>query len=166
MENPLTIITGGQTGVDQAALQAAGDAGLETGGWCPPGRLCESGVIPPEFPLRETEKEFSDRAPDIPRSLRTERNVSEAGAVLILIPGEMVPDPGTRWTRECASHFRKPLLVADPFDESNIEIIFQWIRACQPKALHVAGPAESRCPGIFDQTYSLLKKVFLLLIKE
>lgn len=152
--------------MDQAALEAAGDAGLETGGWCPPGRLCESGAIPPEFPLRETEKGFSDRAPDIPRSLRTERNVSDADAVLILIPEEMAPDPGTRWTRECAAHFRKPLLVADPYDESNKEIIFQWIKACQPKILNVSGPAESRCPGINRQTHSLLKEVFLVLKKS
>ncbi|MEY2585055.1 MAG: hypothetical protein QOD80_1081, partial [Verrucomicrobiota bacterium] len=45
------VISGGQTGVDQAALRAARDSGLEIGGWCPPGRVCEDGVIPAEFPL-------------------------------------------------------------------------------------------------------------------
>jgi hypothetical protein len=162
----LRIISGGQTGVDQAALKAALETGLQTGGWCPPGRLCESGAIPVAFPLRETEQEHSERAPDIPRSLRTERNVRDADAVLILLPRDTAADPGTRWTRECAAHFRKPLLVADPYDPSNRETISKWIRATRPGTLNVAGPAGSRCPGIYDQTYSLLKKVFLLLIED
>ena len=166
MGRPLKIITGGQTGVDQAALKAALDCGKGIGGWCPPGRACESGAIPAEFPLRETEQERSERAPGIPRSLRTERNVRDAEAVLILLPQSMAPDPGTRWTRDCATHFHKPLLVADPFDASNQAIILQWIRASQPGILNVAGPAESRFPGIYKETYSLLKKVFLQWIRE
>jgi hypothetical protein len=45
-----TVISGGQTGVDQAALRAALQSGLTCAGWCPPGRACESGTIPLEFP--------------------------------------------------------------------------------------------------------------------
>jgi hypothetical protein len=57
------VISGGQTGVDQAALRAARDCGLKIGGWCPPGRTCEAGVIPVEFPLEETEQERSVGGP-------------------------------------------------------------------------------------------------------
>ena len=69
------VISGGQTGVDQAALRAAKACVLAMGGWCPPGRLCDSGLIPSEFPLQETERERSPGAPDVPRSQRTEWNV-------------------------------------------------------------------------------------------
>lgn len=158
--HPLRIISGGQTGVDQAALKAAAEAGLSTGGWCPPGRVCESGQIPAEYPLQETEKDRSKWALDIPRSLRTERNVRDSDAVLILLTPKLSSDPGTQWARDCAALFRKPLMVADPFDDSNQEMILKWIRATQPKTLNVAGPAESKCPGIHRQAYSLLLKVF------
>ena len=42
------VISGGQTGVDQAALRAAKAAGLETGGWMPLGWLTEE-CPRPEF---------------------------------------------------------------------------------------------------------------------
>ena len=63
-----TVISGGQTGVDQAALRAAMQYGLSCAGWCPPGRESESGTIPLEFPLRETRrnearKHLMSRAP-------------------------------------------------------------------------------------------------------
>src|SRR2546430_17536769 len=79
------VISGGQTGVDQAALRAARDCGLAIGGWCPPGRGCDSGVIPLEFPLQETERERSPDAPDVPRSQRTEWNVRDSDATLVIV---------------------------------------------------------------------------------
>jgi len=86
MRLPLKIISGGQTGVDQAALITAQKIGLETGGWCPPGRVCESGTIPEYFPLKETPQERSPDAVDVPRSQRTEWNVRDSDATLIVRP--------------------------------------------------------------------------------
>ncbi|MEO1088507.1 MAG: putative molybdenum carrier protein, partial [Acidobacteriota bacterium] len=77
-----TVISGGQTGVDRAALRAARRQGLEIGGWCPPGRVSEDGMIPVSLSLRETPRDRSQWAPDVPRSLRTEWNVRDAGVVL------------------------------------------------------------------------------------
>src|SRR6266404_7590609 len=78
------IISGGQTGVDQGALRAAKECRLEIGGWCPPGRVRETGTIPPEFPLKETARERSADAPDVPRSQRTEWNVRDSDATLVI----------------------------------------------------------------------------------
>jgi hypothetical protein len=155
------IVSGGQTGVDQAALRAAQTCGLDYGGWCPPGRLCESGTIPSIFSLEETPEERSPEAPEIPRSQRTEWNVRDSDATLVLRPVLCdEQDMGTDWTIRCAARYGRPLLVRDPADPMAPALITQWLREKSIHTLNVAGPSESACPGIGDQAYSLLLKVF------
>jgi len=173
------VISGGQTGVDQAALRAAKECGLEIGGWCPPGRVCETGVIPEEFPLRETERERSPDAPDIPRSQRTEWNVRDSDATLVIRLGEAShppspgfgvasrdaatgeePDPGTAWALRCAKQLGLPLLFCDLSDPTAKQKIQEWLRRTPIKVLSVGGPAESTSPGIGDRAYCLLRGVF------
>ena len=162
----MKIISGGQTGVDQAALRVAESRGLELGGWCPPGRVCESGRIPDRFPLRETTEERSGRARDVPRSLRTEWNVRDSDATLILrrlIPAEQFHSgPGTTWTFECAVHYGKPLLLSDVREpaDTNVNIVCVWLDSLKVRTLNVAGPAESAQPGIGRLAEEFLLKVF------
>ena len=155
-----TVVSGGQTGVDQAALRAARDCGLAIGGWCPPGRKSEAGPIPAEFPLRETPVERSPEAPEIPRSLRTEWNVRDSAATLILRParGEGA-DPGTDWAARCAERYGRPLLVCDPRDPAAASLISHWLAELPIRSLNVAGPSETTAPGIGKSTHALLMKV-------
>lgn len=152
------VVSGGQTGVDQAALRAARDCGLEIGGWCPPGRESEAGVIPAEFPLQETEEERSPDAPNVPRSQRTEWNVRDSDGTLV-IRGGAKEDAGTQWTLDCAARYLRPLLVCDVADPGAKDKIKQWLAANAIGRLNVAGPAESMSRGIGDKTYALLKHV-------
>jgi putative molybdenum carrier protein len=163
------IISGGQTGVDQAALRAGKDCGLEIGGWCPPGRVCESGVIPAEFPLQETEQERSPDAPDIARSQRTEWNVRDSDATLVIRSGEAshsdaateeVADPGTEWAMQSARRYGRPLLVCNVDDSKAKEKIQRWLVTFAIDALNVAGPSEASSRGIGDRAYALLLQVF------
>ena len=78
---PSRIVSGGQTGVDRAALDVAIAIGIEHGGWCPAGRLAEDGVVPPQYDLRETD---SNEYP-----VRTELNVADSDATLILYEGKL-----------------------------------------------------------------------------
>jgi hypothetical protein len=161
---PVVLISGGQTGVDQAALRAAQARGLQTDGWCPPGRQCDGGLIPTDLVLRETPAERSRRAPDTPRSLRSEWNVRDSDATLVLRP-EQDPeiDPGTAWTITCASElYRRPLLICDPFDPQSGERIREWLGRHAVVRLNVAGPSERRTPGIGEATYYLLLDVLPL----
>ena len=156
-----TIISGGQTGVDQAALRAAQKAGLSCDGWCPPGRQCESGPIPRHFQLKETPEERSTSAPDIPRSLRTELNVRDSDATLIIRPAaEHKGDPGTDWTVKCAKMYGRPFLVCDPDDQNALKTVTWWIHALTIQRLNVVGPSEGTAPGIGDKSYRLLLEIF------
>jgi Circularly permutated YpsA SLOG family len=161
MSSVKKVVSGGQTGVDQAGLRAAQTCGLECGGWCSPGQLCESGRIPSIFPLQETPEERSADAPDIPRSQRTEWNVRDSDATLILWPKLRVErDQGTEWTIRCAGRYGRSLVVCDPDDPTAPAMITQWLRENSVHTLNVAGPSESVCPGIGAQSYSILLRVF------
>jgi hypothetical protein len=153
------IISGGQTGVDQAALRVARELGFEIGGWCPPNRACENGTIPDDFPLIPTPYEHSPDAPHIPRSLRTEWNVRDSDATLVLLPQSLQHDIGTAWTITCAQHLAKPLLVIDPFLKDAPAKIYDWLASLSPRILNVAGPSERTCPGIGHATEDILRQV-------
>jgi len=159
-----TIISGGQTGVDQAALRAARNCGLTIGGWCPPGRECEAGLIPPEFALIETPNDRSPEAPDVPHSQRTEWNVRDSDGTLVIVAASLCEaragDLGTEWSVRCAKRYKRPLLLCDVDDSETKKKIEQWLGSNLVTTLNVAGPSELTSPGIGDGSYALLKRVF------
>jgi len=95
------IVSGAQTGVDRAGLDAAMKLGVATGGWCPAGRLAEDGTIPEKYALTETES--------ADYKVRTEWNVRDSDATLILNLGPL--EGGTALTTELAKQHKKPCLI-------------------------------------------------------
>ena len=151
----MKIISGGQTGVDRAALDAALEVGFEIGGWCPKNRWAEDGPIPHSYPLHET------RTDDV--AVRTQRNVECSSGTLVLTRGS--PMGGTRLTCELAQSMRRPLLVVDLSDpeEDPVDLIVDWVRRERPRILNVAGPRESGAPGVYEQAKTLLRLAFELM---
>ncbi len=154
------VISGGQTGVDQAALRAATELDFKIGGWCSPGRMSRRGLIPKEFPLLETEYERSTLAPDIPRSQRTEYNIRDSDATLVLKPDHAGKDPGTIWTIKCARLYKKPCYIINPYVPEVEKSIIGWLSKTPIEVLNIAGPAEETSPGIYQQAYNLLVRIF------
>ncbi|MDY0165433.1 MAG: putative molybdenum carrier protein [Thermoguttaceae bacterium] len=134
----MKIISGGQTGVDRAGLDAARKLGLPHGGWCPRGRRAEDGTIPSRYQLDETAS--------ADYTVRTERNVLDSDATLILCRD--APSGGTLLTISLAERHGKPILVVDPDDIAGADRIADWLREHDFPVLNVAGPRESQSPGI------------------
>ena len=153
--NRLQIISGGQTGVDLAALDVALQLDLDCGGLCPAGRAAEDGPIPSRYPLKETES--ADPA------IRTELNVRDSDATLIISPTPPTsPTPlegGTALAAQLAAALGKPCLVVEPTDPEAVERARAWIEGHNITTLNVAGPRESESPGIYDAAAAFLLKV-------
>ena len=143
----LTIISGGQTGVDRGALDAAIALDVPHGGRCPRGRLAEDGRIPARYRLTESESPLY--------RVRTEENVLDGDATLILARGPLTG--GTRLTRNLARKHGKPCLVVDLARDADLEAVRAWLAAHAVSKLNVAGPRESQSPGIAGQARQLLR---------
>ena len=124
------IISGGQTGVDRAALDVALELGIPCGGWCPKGRLAEDGPIDLRYPLQEVGSTSY--------SVRTERNVMEADGTLILTEGPLTG--GTALTLTLAQKNGEPHLVIDLSKDQDIAEIMSWVTSNEIEVLNVAGP--------------------------
>lgn len=136
----LKIVSGGQTGVDRAALEWALENGFPHGGWCPKGRIAEDGVIPPQFKLTET---TSDKYP-----VRTRRNVRDSGGTVIFSQEETLTG-GTLKTAKIAKEIGKPCLQLSAALSVNdaAEQLIQFIRENGIHVLNVAGPRASNEPN-------------------
>jgi hypothetical protein len=145
------VVSGGQTGVDRGALDAAIAAGITHGGWCPRGRLAEDGPIAGQYQLRETHS--------AKYTIRTRCNVLDSDATLILCCGPLTG--GTELTLRLAQHHARPCLVIDLQLDPEADVVRQRIETHRIGVLNVAGPRESSHPGIAEQTRHFLLRVLV-----
>ena len=142
----LRIMSGGQTGFDRAALDAAVELGIPHGGWCPRNRLAEDGRIPEQYRLKETES--ADYA------VRTRLNVRDADATLILYREPL--EGGTALTWQLAVQLEKPVFLVELGFPPIREAFLKWIEENAIRTLNIAGPRESQRPGISHEARQLL----------
>lgn len=148
----MMIISGGQTGADQAALDAAIALSLPHGGWLPRGRKTEAGPLPARYRLQEL---ASERYRD-----RTEKNVCAADGTLIFSFGPLTG--GSALTEALAIRHDRPLLHID-FDltgkgqaRARVE---EWVRTQGLAVVNVAGPRASNESRIYQAVYALMLEI-------
>ena len=152
------IRSGGQTGADRGALDAAREAGTPICGWCPPDGLAED---MPEAPglLAEYPELKEGVTPGYVE--RTAWNVRDSHATLIVAPDGLEPCSGTEMTERFARDFGRPCLVIAGVDE--IENVRAWLATLgRELTLNIAGPRESKTPG----TYETTKRAVSLLLAD
>ena len=145
----MKIISGGQTGVDRAALDVALKHGIESGGWCPTGRLDEFGRIPDRYPVKELENGgFTER---------TLQNVKDSDGTVIIYPGKL--SGGTEQTLHFCVEQPRPHELIDAFKvstEKAAQLIADFVREYKIDALNVAGPRASEWPEGYDYAFRAL----------
>jgi len=151
----LHIVSGGQTGVDRAALDIALRHGLPIGGWCPKGRLAEDGPVSPAYPLKET--------PSSAYEERTRWNVRDSDGTLVLSWG--APEGGTAFTIACTRLEEKPCLVLDLLEEPQVETAAAWLKSHGIRVLNIAGPRGSTSPDLYPATMAFLDSLFAALAR-
>jgi hypothetical protein len=130
------IISGGQTGVDRAALDAALAVGFPCGGWCPPDRKAEDGPIPERYPMSL----LTERG----NRLRTLKNVQTSDGTAILFNQTL--SGGTKLTRDTCIREKKPFIVLDATQitvERAVRAVLRSIEENEISTLNVAGPRLS-----------------------
>lgn len=145
----LKLVSGGQTGVDRAALDVAMRLGLPCGGWCPEGRRAEDGPIPDRYPLKVLS--------GADYRLRTRANVADSDATLLVYFEELAG--GTRLTLQFCLELDKPFKLIDAAEISprqGAQALARFIARHKTKVLNVAGPRASQAPLGYAYAYELL----------
>lgn len=147
---PNKIISGGQTGADQAGLDFAIENNIEHGGWCPAGRRSEEGVIPVRYKLEETRGDSGYQK-------RTKLNVSDSDATLIFNRGMRLSTGSALTLRSCERSEKPFLIVTVPEAQAAVtpaamaaegRKIAEFLAYHRPEVLNIAGNREQTTPGI------------------
>jgi len=148
----MKIVSGGQTGADRAALDAAMEAGIPAGGWCPQGRVAEDGVIPMHYELKEL--------PGAGYRQRSLQNVLDSDATAIICAGN--PTGGTLLTLKCCKNEKKPYILIDTktrdISAASDELL-KFIRKEGVVVLNVAGTRASNDKIVYHYVRRVIQGV-------
>ena len=146
------ILSGGQTGVDRAALDAAMELGIACGGWCPAGRHADDGPISARYPLRETA--------DMDHTVRTEHNVRDSDGTLMFYRGEL--QGGTAYAVLMAKQLDRPVLAVNVEKPPAPADVVAWLMRNGIRRVHIGGQREKTSPGIYADAGRVIRAILHL----
>ena len=144
------IVSGGQTGADQAGLRAARASSNETGGWAPLGWKTEDGPAPwlSEFGLKECPKNGYPA--------RTESNARDSDGMLWF---GSTDSPGYRTTIAACTKHKKPYLIIEA-EITKPSDVLRWVNTHRVHVLNIAGNREPKTPGLGSRVERFMARVF------
>lgn len=153
------VVSGGQTGVDRAALDIAIKYKIKHGGWCPSGRKAEDGIIPSQYQLQEAPAPSAEQSlnQEAIYNIRTELNARDSDGTLIILKTE--PIGGTLYTLEMLKKYQKPYFLYNITTHSNMDTLVTWLSENKIQKLNIAGPRASQTLGIYESTYQVLQQM-------
>ena len=164
----ITIRSGGQTGVDRAALHVAVALGIRYGGWCPNGGWAEDSPTPPGVRARYP---LLVETPSADPRQRTAWNVRDSDATILMVKGDSPDSPGTEFTRVCAELiFQRPIFVVQVDERQSVIDAQRWLsnlvdeKPATTFALNVDGPRESEIPGIATFASAVLREILVIAV--
>jgi hypothetical protein len=149
------IISGGQTGADQAALDSAIQLDMPHGGWVPKGRITQEGSLPDKYKLQEI--------PDDSYPSHTEQNVIDSDGTVIITHGKLYD--GSDYAREMSVKHGRPWIKIDlditaPLDAALK--ISNWIIENSIAILNITGSSADKDPKIYEKTRDIIDGVIHL----
>jgi hypothetical protein len=153
------IISGGQTGADLAALDAAIKFGMPHGGWVPKGRKTENGVLPLRYQMEEMKTGLYSR--------RTRQNVLDSDGSVIFFYEKL--SGGTKYTWKMARKHKKPFILINLSEVPGflaVSVIWSWICEYPVSVVNIAGPRSRKSPKVYDAVKFIVGCVALLASRE
>lgn len=149
------IISGGQIGADQAALDMAIKYNIPHGGWIQKGRKTEGGILAEKYKLKEmADAGFKERI---------EKNTVDSDGTLIISHGNLTG--GSDYSREIAKQHKRPFFHVNLKEISvfqAVSIINSWIIQNNIEVLNVTGSRTSEDTMIYKDSMSIVEGVIFL----
>lgn len=155
----MKVISGGQTGADEAGIRAAHACGLQTGGWLPKGCRTLDGPRPDLLTKYGMMEHTSDSYPP-----RTEANVKESDGTIRF--ARTFSSAGEKCTLKAIKWFNRPYLDIDIENPLDKQEVLSWLIKHDIKILNIAGNSEQTAPGIGQFVFEYLCGVFALRLIE
>ena len=150
------IRSGGQSGVDRAAMDFAREHGIPLCGWCPKNGWAEDHPVAPgllkDYPeLTETPSEGTEQ--------RTKWNMRDCDAILTIIPEGAADSPGTEIGLDEGELLGKPMHTAAGLKD--VPDIISWIETLPDEIeLCIGGPRASECSEAYDVAKAILDSLY------
>ena len=165
MSRIVTLRSGGQSGADRGAMDAARECGVPVAGWCPAGGWAEDYPDPPG--VRVLYPQMVE-TPSRDVIQRTEWNIRDSSCCIVMNTREAGVSPGTDAGFSFYQKYGIPsleIVIDDPAEyEAQFQHACEWLEELDDDeiVLGFGGPRASEYTGIYDIAHRFVKDLLVV----